>query len=331
MYTAINNETGDIMAMKEIPLQPNDHKTLRNVADELRIFESIHHKHLINHYGVEVHREEMLIFMEYCPEGTLEELVSTTEMGLEETSIRRYARQLLEAVAVLHEHGVVHRDIKGANIFLTDDMQNLKLGDFGCAVKIKAHTTMPGELQGFVGTQGIKKETTVEYWVCISTELRRSSIFLGEVGLHFGVRSGESLHFLQILQYFVDARELTHVYVEALGIGDLFWRRNILTFPLLVKKALCPTCGTRQQSASVTSSPTQYLPLLLLTMASTALSPFSMKKWLHSLLPSSVSLALFITARFCGACVPALITSAISLALALKARSEGRSAVPWPW
>ena len=39
-----------------------------------------------------VHREEMLIFMEYCPEGTLEELVSTTETGLEESSIRRYTR-----------------------------------------------------------------------------------------------------------------------------------------------------------------------------------------------------------------------------------------------
>ena len=63
------------MAMKEIPLQPNDHKTRKNVADGLRIFESVHHKHLINHYGFEVHREEMLIFMEYCPEGTLEELV----------------------------------------------------------------------------------------------------------------------------------------------------------------------------------------------------------------------------------------------------------------
>lgn len=102
----------------------------------------------------QVHREEMLIFMEYCPEGTLEELVHSTETGLDESSIRRYSRQLFEAVAVLHENGVVHRDIKGANIFLTDEMQNLKLGDFGCAVKIKAHTTMPGELQGFVGTQG---------------------------------------------------------------------------------------------------------------------------------------------------------------------------------
>lgn len=41
-----------------------------------------------------------------------------------------------------------------ANIFLTDEGNCLKLGDFGSAVQIKAHTTMPGELQGFVGTQG---------------------------------------------------------------------------------------------------------------------------------------------------------------------------------
>ena len=153
VYTAINNETGDIMAMKEIPLQHNDHRTLKSVAEELRIFESIHHPHLVKHFGVEIHREEMLIFMEYCPEGTLEVLVSSTEEGLEEWLIRRYTRQLVDAVTCLHEAGVVHRDIKTANIFLTEEMKTIKLGDFGCAVKIKAHTTMPGELQGFVGTQ----------------------------------------------------------------------------------------------------------------------------------------------------------------------------------
>ena len=39
--------------------------------------------------------------------------------------------------------------LQGANIFLTEELKTLKLGDFGCAVKIKAHTTMPGELQVF--------------------------------------------------------------------------------------------------------------------------------------------------------------------------------------
>ena len=50
---------------------------LRNVADELRIFESINHAHLINHFGVEIHREEMLIFMEYCPEVNFIELMDS--------------------------------------------------------------------------------------------------------------------------------------------------------------------------------------------------------------------------------------------------------------
>ncbi len=59
----------------------------RNVADELRIFESIHHPHLINHFGVEVHREEMLIFMEYCPEGTLEVNIINIEDMIKEMAI----------------------------------------------------------------------------------------------------------------------------------------------------------------------------------------------------------------------------------------------------
>lgn len=154
VYTAVNNETGELMAMKEIQLQPNDHRTIRRVAEELRIFEGIQHNNLVRYYGVEIHREEMLIFMEFCAEGTLECLVAATEgSGLPEFLIRQYTRQLLQAVATLHDHGIVHRDIKTANIFLTDEGNCLKLGDFGSAVKIKAHTTMPGELQGFVGTQ----------------------------------------------------------------------------------------------------------------------------------------------------------------------------------
>lgn len=96
----------------------------------------------------------MLLFMEYCSEGTLENLIAVSEGGLSELLVRRYTNQLVSGVACLHEHGIVHRDIKTANIFLTNGGNCLKIGDFGCAVKIKSNITMPGELKGFVGTQG---------------------------------------------------------------------------------------------------------------------------------------------------------------------------------
>lgn len=53
------------------------------------------------------------MFMEYCDEGTLESLAASTETGLPEEIVRKYTRQLLGAVHVLHERGTVHRDIKG--------------------------------------------------------------------------------------------------------------------------------------------------------------------------------------------------------------------------
>ncbi|XP_062535239.1 mitogen-activated protein kinase kinase kinase 4 [Armigeres subalbatus] len=152
VYTAVNNSTGELMAMKEIAIQPGETSAIRKVAEELKIFEGINHRNLVKYYGVEVHREELLIFMELCPEGTLESLVEMNG-GLPEAQTRRYTIQLLSGVKELHRHGVVHRDIKTANIFLTKDGNCLKLGDFGSAVKIQAHTTMPGELKGYVGTQ----------------------------------------------------------------------------------------------------------------------------------------------------------------------------------
>uniref|UniRef100_A0A8D8B413 Mitogen-activated protein kinase kinase kinase 4 n=1 Tax=Culex pipiens TaxID=7175 RepID=A0A8D8B413_CULPI len=152
VYTAVNNSTGELMAMKEIAIQPGETSAIRKVAEELKIFEGINHRNLVKYYGVEVHREELLIFMELCPEGTLESLVELNG-GLPEGQTRRYTMQLLCGVKELHRHGVVHRDIKTANIFLTSDGNFLKLGDFGSAVKIQAHTTLPGELKGYVGTQ----------------------------------------------------------------------------------------------------------------------------------------------------------------------------------
>lgn len=149
VYTCINIDTGELMAMKEIRFQPNDHKTIKETADELKIFEGIKHPNLVRYFGVELHREEMYIFMEYCDEGTLEEVA---RLGLQEHVIRLYTKQIITAINVLHEHGIVHRDIKGANIFLTSSGK-IKLGDFGCSVKLKnIAQTMPGEVNSTLGT-----------------------------------------------------------------------------------------------------------------------------------------------------------------------------------
>lgn len=62
VYTAVNNSTGDLMAMKEIPIQAGETVTIRRVAEELKIFEGINHRHLVKYYGVEIHRVSLLNF-----------------------------------------------------------------------------------------------------------------------------------------------------------------------------------------------------------------------------------------------------------------------------
>ncbi|KAK7497186.1 hypothetical protein BaRGS_00011480 [Batillaria attramentaria] len=148
VYTAVNMNTGELMAMKEMKFQPNDLQQLRAISDEIKIFEGIQHPNLVKYHGVEVHKDEMLVFMEFCDTGTIEE---ASKQGLPEYLIRRYTREIVQAVNHLHENSIVHRDIKGANIFLTSK-GHVKLGDFGCSVKLKSHTTMPGEFKYMVGT-----------------------------------------------------------------------------------------------------------------------------------------------------------------------------------
>ncbi|XP_039750544.1 mitogen-activated protein kinase kinase kinase 4 isoform X3 [Pararge aegeria] len=152
VYTVVNTASGQLLAMKELSIGAGDRRALQRAANELRVLEGVLHPHLVRYYGCELHREEMLLFMELCVEGSLEALVATSG-ALTEHTTRKYTKQLLSAVSELHSRSIAHRDIKSGNIFLTNEGHCLKLGDFGCAVKIRANTTAPGELQGFVGTQ----------------------------------------------------------------------------------------------------------------------------------------------------------------------------------
>ena len=56
---------------------------------------------------------EMLIFMEYCEDGTIAQVA---KIGLPEEIIRVYTFQIVKAVKFVHDNGFVHRDIKGTDI-----------------------------------------------------------------------------------------------------------------------------------------------------------------------------------------------------------------------
>ena len=73
----------------------------------------------------------MKIFMELMPGGSIAKILKTFG-PLDECVIRSFTKQLLEGLDFLHTNGVIHADLKGANI-LFDGKENIKLSDFGAA------------------------------------------------------------------------------------------------------------------------------------------------------------------------------------------------------
>ncbi len=113
VYAAINLDSGYLMAVKEIRLQ--DPQLIPTVAGQIRdeqaVLEVLDHPNIVSYYGIEVHRDKVYIFMEYCSGGSLANLLEHGRIE-DETVIQVYALQMLEGLAYLHQSGIAHRDIK---------------------------------------------------------------------------------------------------------------------------------------------------------------------------------------------------------------------------
>ncbi|KAJ8520569.1 hypothetical protein ONZ45_g2639 [Pleurotus djamor] len=133
VYLAVNLDSGSLMAVKEIKFQelsglPN---LYQQILDELNVMEMLHHPNVVEYYGIEVHRDKVYIFEEYCQGGSLASLLEHGRIE-DEGIIQVYTMQMLEGLAYLHSQNIVHRDIKPDNILL-DHMGVIKLVDFGAA------------------------------------------------------------------------------------------------------------------------------------------------------------------------------------------------------
>lgn len=113
VYAAMDLDTGLLMAVKEIRLQ--DPKLIPTIAEQIReemgVLEVLDHPNIVQYHGIEVHRDRVYIFMEYCSGGSLANLLEYGRIE-DEQVITFYALQLLEGLTYLHESGIAHRDIK---------------------------------------------------------------------------------------------------------------------------------------------------------------------------------------------------------------------------
>ncbi|KAH9486642.1 MAP kinase kinase kinase wis4 [Psilocybe cubensis] len=134
VYLALNLDSGSLMAVKEIKFQelsglPN---LFAQIKEELSVMEMLHHPNVVEYYGIEVHRDKVYIFEEFCQGGSLAASLSEHGRIEDETLIQVYTMQMLEGLAYLHSQDIVHRDVKPDNILL-DHMGVIKFVDFGAA------------------------------------------------------------------------------------------------------------------------------------------------------------------------------------------------------
>ena len=131
VYKVKDQASPKVYALKDV-LCLND-SALRNAVREAQTLNQISHENVIDIMGAEGFRDarglHVLLLTEYCSGGSLNERLarpSTEDMNF------KWMRQTAAALAHLHSHGVVHRDLKADNVLLTA-AEDVKLADFGLA------------------------------------------------------------------------------------------------------------------------------------------------------------------------------------------------------
>lgn len=135
---AANLETGELMAIKQIPLMEfpfgSAHERIKEIKEEVEILSKMNHKNIVRYLGTQINDQYLMIFMEYVAGGTISSLLQKYGK-FNETLIRVYTQQILEGLEYLHYNKIIHRDIKGANVLVGNDGV-CKLADFGSAKQV---------------------------------------------------------------------------------------------------------------------------------------------------------------------------------------------------
>ncbi|XP_060807931.1 mitogen-activated protein kinase kinase kinase kinase 5 isoform X2 [Amyelois transitella] len=139
------NGNGELAAIKVIKLEPGEDFAI--IQQEILMMKDCRHPNIVAYYGSYLRRDKLWISMEYCGGGSLQDIYHVTG-PLTEVQIAYMCRETLTGLSYLHSMGKMHRDIKGANILLTE-CGDVKLADFGVSAQI---TATINKRKSFIGT-----------------------------------------------------------------------------------------------------------------------------------------------------------------------------------
>ncbi|KAG9971252.1 hypothetical protein KCU78_g23609, partial [Aureobasidium melanogenum] len=105
----------------------------RAIMMEIDLLKNLNHPNIVKYNGFVKSTESLYIILEYCENGSLHSICKNFGK-FPENLVALYMTQVLNGLLYLHEQGVIHRDIKGANILTTKEGL-VKLADFGVATR----------------------------------------------------------------------------------------------------------------------------------------------------------------------------------------------------
>lgn len=145
VYKGYHKKTEKVVAIKVLDLDTKYDEVV-DVQQEIQFLADLKNCPNVTHYyGSFLDDTKLWIIMDYCAGGSLRTLLKAGT--LEEKHIGVIAREVLMALQAVHKMGVIHRDLKAANILITNDGQ-VQVCDFGVAAQLTANSNKRTTIAG---------------------------------------------------------------------------------------------------------------------------------------------------------------------------------------
>ncbi|CAO2206767.1 unnamed protein product [Urochloa humidicola] len=145
VYLGMDLDSGELLAVKQVLIGSNNaarekaQAHVMELEDEVRMLKNLSHPNIVRYIGTVREENTLNILLEFVPGGSIQSLLGRLG-SFPEAVIRKYTKQLLHGLEYLHLNGIIHRDIKGANI-LVDNKGCIKLADFGASKQVEKLAT----------------------------------------------------------------------------------------------------------------------------------------------------------------------------------------------